>query len=159
MDHNNSDAQRKQANQLTGKVIGLCMNIHRELGPGLLESAYAECLAYELSKNGIQFERERPLPVSYKEVRLDCGYRLDFVLEGSLILEVKAVTELQPIHKAQLLTYLKLDRKPLGLLINFNVPVLKDGVQRVASGELFRGSDTLGFSTSSARPQPSGIII
>ena len=86
MDHNNSDAQRKQANQLTGKVIGLCMNIHRELGPGLLESAYAECLAYELSKNGIQFERERPLPVSYKEVRLDCGYRLDFVLEGSLIL-------------------------------------------------------------------------
>jgi GxxExxY protein len=125
-------------NELSGKVIGACIEIHRELGPGLLESAYEECLAYELTKAGLRFERQRALPVRYKEVQLDCGYRLDFVVEGVLILELKAVTELHPIHEAQLLTYLKLDKKSLGLLINFNVPVLKQGVKRVACGDLFR---------------------
>jgi GxxExxY protein len=122
---------------LSGRVIGACIEIHRELGPGLLESAYEECLAYELSRAGIRFERQRPLPVRYKEVQLDCGYRLDFVIEGELILELKAVTELHPIHEAQLLTYLKLDKKPLGLLINFNVPVLAKGIKRVVAGSLF----------------------
>ena len=116
----------------------MCIEIHRELGPGLLESAYEECLAYELSKAGLRFERQKPLPVRYKEVQLDCGYRLDFVIEDALIVELKAVTELHPIHEAQLLTYLKLDKKLLGLLINFNVPVLKHGVKRVACGDLFR---------------------
>ena len=138
MNHGDTEAQRKKLNELTGKVIGLCIEIHRELGPGLLESAYEECLAYELSHAGLRFERQTPLPVRYKEVQLDCGYRLDFVVEGMLILELKAVTELHPIHEAQLLTYLKLDKKPLGLLINFNVPTLKEGVKRVACGDLFR---------------------
>jgi GxxExxY protein len=130
--------QRKHLNDLSGKVIGACSEIHRELGPGLLESAYEECLAYELSKAGLRFERQRALPVRYKEMQLDCGYRLDFVVGGALIVELKAVTELHPIHEAQLLTYLKLDKKPLGLLINFNVPTLKQGVKRVACGDLFK---------------------
>jgi GxxExxY protein len=130
--------QRKHLNDLSGKVIGACIEIHRELGPGLLESAYEECLAYELSKAGLRFERQRALPVRYKEMQLDCGYRLDFVVGGALIVELKAVTELHPIHEAQLLTYLKLDKKPLGLLINFNVPTLKQGVKRVACGDLFK---------------------
>ena len=138
MDHGDTETQRKTLNELSGKVIGLCIEIHRELGPGLLESAYEECLAYELSNAGLRFERQRPLPVRYKEVKLDCGYRLDFVVEEGLILELKAVTELHPIHEAQLLTYLKLDKKLLGLLINFNVPTLKQGVKRVACGDLFR---------------------
>jgi GxxExxY protein len=137
---NNADTEvaRLKLNELSGKVIGLCIEIHRELGPGLLESAYEECLAYELSKTGLRFERQRALPVRYKEVQLDCGYRLDLVVEGALIVELKAVTELHPIHEAQLLTYLKLDKKSLGLLINFNVPVLKQGVKRVACGDLFK---------------------
>jgi GxxExxY protein len=137
---NNADTEvaRLRLNELSGKIIGLCIEIHRELGPGLLESAYEECLAYELSKAGLPFERQRALPVRYKEVRLDCGYRLDFIVEGALIVELKAVTELHPIHEAQLLTYLKLDKKSLGLLINFNVPALKQGVKRVACGDLFK---------------------
>jgi len=138
MNHGDTEAQRNKLNELSGRVIGLGIEIHRELGPGLLESAYEECLAYELSKAGLRFERQKPLPVRYKEVQLDCGYRLDLVVEDELILEIKAVTEILPIHEAQLLTYLKLDRKSLGLLINFNVPVLKHGVKRVACGDLFR---------------------
>src|SRR5882757_11259781 len=99
----NIEAERHRLNELSGKVIGLCIEIHRELGPGLLESAYEECLAYELTKAGLHFERQRALPVRYKEkeVQLDCGYRLDFVVEGALILELKAVTEFHPIHEAQ----------------------------------------------------------
>jgi GxxExxY protein len=138
MNSGDTEAERKHLNELTGKVIGACIEIHRELGPGLLESAYEECLAYELSKAGLRYERQRALPVRYKEVQLDCGYRLDLVIEGVLIVELKAVTELHPIHEAQLLTYLKLDRKSLGLLINFNVPTLKQGVKRVACGDLFK---------------------
>jgi len=138
LNHRDTEAQRKHLNDLSGKVIGLCIEIHRELEPGLLESAYEECLAYELSNAGLSFERQRSLPVRYKEVQLDCGYRLDFVVENVLILEVKAVTELHPIHDAQLLTYLKLDKKPLGLLINFNVAALKHGVKRVVCGDLFK---------------------
>jgi GxxExxY protein len=138
MNHGDTEAQRKRLNDLSGKVIGLCIEIHRELGQGLLESAYEECLAYELSKAGLQFERQKPLPIAYKEVRLDCGYRLDFVIEHSLIVELKAAVDLAPIHEAQLLTYLKLARLPFGLLINFNVPALRNGVKRVVAGDLFR---------------------
>src|SRR5438876_12393196 len=104
MNNTNTEAERQKLNELSGKVIGLCIEIHRELGPGLLESAYEECLAYELTQAGLRFERQRALPVRYKEVRLDCGYRLDFVVEGILIVELKAVSELHPIHEAQLLT-------------------------------------------------------
>ena len=138
MNHTDTDEQRRHLNGLSGKVIGACIEIHRELGPGLLERAYEECLAYELSQAGLRFERQRALPVRYKEVRLDCGYRLDFVVEDALIVELKAVADLHPIHEAQLLTYLRLDHKPLGLLINFNVPTLKQGVRRVVWGDLFK---------------------
>jgi GxxExxY protein len=132
------EIQRQKLNELSHCVIGLCMEVHRELGPGLLESAYEEALAYELVQTGISFERQREMPLLYKGVKLDCGYRVDFVVEGELIIELKAVTEVLPIHHAQLLTYLKLDRRSLGLLINFNVPALKDGVRRVVAGDLFR---------------------
>jgi len=144
----NIENQRTKLNELSGKVIGLCIEIHRELGPGLLESAYEECLASELSKAGVRFERQRALPVRYKEVQLDCGYRLDFVVEDELILELKAVSEPHPIHEAQLLAYLKLDRKAPGLLINFNVPTLRQRVKRVVSGHLFKddpGGRSLAF--------------
>jgi GxxExxY protein len=145
MNHRDTEAQRGKLNKLSGLVIRMCIEIHRELGPGLLESAYEECLAYELKQNGIRFERQKELPARYKEVQLECGYRLDFVVENELIVELKAVIELHPIHEAQLLTYLKLERKQLGLLINFNVPVLMQGVKRVVTGDLFRNGKTVGI--------------
>ena len=132
------ETERKRLNELSAKVIGLCIEVHRETGAGLLESAYEECLAYELSRNGLQFERQKEMPLRYKDVLLDCGYRLDFLIEDSLIIELKAVDKVLPIHQAQLLTYLKLSQKPLGLLINFNVPMLKDGIERMTTGDLFR---------------------
>ena len=138
MNHQDPETQRTKLNELSHRVIGLCMEVHRELGPGLLESTYEEALAYELTQAGLAFERQRDMPLLYKGVKLDCGYRLDFIVEGQLIVELKAVTELLPIHQAQLLTYLKLERRSLGLLINFNVPVLKDGIRRVAIGDLFK---------------------
>ena len=138
MNQSGPEAQRKKLNELSGQVIGLCIEIHRELGPGLLESAYEECLAYELSRAGLRFERQKAQPVVYKEMRLDCGYRLDLVIEDSLILELKAVTELTPLHEAQLLTCLKLAHQPLGLLINFNELTLKRGIKRIVAGDLFR---------------------
>ncbi|MEI8310818.1 MAG: GxxExxY protein [Verrucomicrobiota bacterium] len=116
---------------LTHKIIGLAIEVHRVLGPGLLESAYEECLCYEFSQAGIAHRRQQPLPVRYKEVSLECGYRLDIVIETSLIIELKTVEALAPIHDAQLLTYLKLSGIEKGLLINFNVPVLKDGIKRM----------------------------
>lgn len=131
-----------QLNDLSYRVRGLCMEVHRELGPGLLESAYEEALAYELAQAGILFERQRDMPLLYKGIKLDCGYRLDFLIENQLILELKAVTEVLPIHHAQLLTYLKLERRSLGLLINFNTPVLKDGIRRVVAGDLFKTEKT-----------------
>src|SRR5258707_12257342 len=99
MNHGDKETQRKYLNELSGKVIGACIEIHRELGPGLLESAYEECLAYELTKAGLHFERQRALPVRYKEVQLNCGYRLDFVIKGALIFELKPGTKFKPIHK------------------------------------------------------------
>ncbi len=115
----------------SSEVIGACIEVHRRLGPGLLESAYRICLAYELSQRGLQFERERPLPVTYKEVKLECGYRLDFVVQSELIVEIKAVECLVPVHQAQLLTYLKLTGLRTGLLVNFNESVLRHGLRRL----------------------------
>jgi GxxExxY protein len=147
MNHKDTEAQRRQLNDLSRRVIGLCIEVHRELGPGLLESAYETALAHELSQAGIRFERQRDTPLVYKGVKLDCGFRLDFLIEDELIIELKTVNDLQPVHHAQLLTYLKLERKSLGLLINFNVPVLKDGIRRVAAGELFKGPASPGMGS------------
>jgi GxxExxY protein len=115
---------------LSNRVIGCAIEVHRELGPGLLESAYARCLRHELGLNGIEFEFERELPVEYKGIHLDCGYRIDLYFNGSLIVELKSVAAIEPIHEAQLITYLKLSKVGVGLLINFNVPRLKDGIRR-----------------------------
>jgi GxxExxY protein len=116
---------------LTERIIGFAIEVHRQLGPGLLESAYEECLCHELSQDGLTFRRQVPLPVVYKSVRLDCGYRLDIVVENSVVIELKAVERLMPIHEAQLITYLKLSGLPTGLLLNFNTPVLRDGIRRL----------------------------
>ncbi len=118
-------------NLLTGKVIGAAIEVHKILGPGLLESVYEEALCLELQLRGIAFERQKELAVEYKENRLDCGFRLDVVVEKVLILELKSCETILPIHKAQLLTYLKLSGIKTGLLINFNVPVLKQGIKRM----------------------------
>lgn len=118
-------------NELTEKIIGAAIEVHKLLGPGLLESAYEVCLAHELTLAGIHFERQLPVPVTYKSVPLDCGYRIDFLVEKSVVVELKAIEGLQPIHQAQLLTYLRLGGWPIGLLINFNVPVLRKGIKRM----------------------------
>ena len=115
---------------LTEKVIGLAIGVHRQLGPGLLESAYEECLCYELAQANFVFRRQVALPVVYKSVRLGCGYRLDVVIENRLILELKAVERLLPIHEAQVITYLRLSNIPIGLLLNFHSVVLKHGIRR-----------------------------
>ena len=118
-------------NGLTEKIIGAAIEVHKALGPGLLESTYEVCLAHEFSAANISFERQVALPINYKSLQLDCGYRLDFLIEKTVVLELKAVDGLQPIHQAQLLTYLKLGGWPIGLLINFNVPVLRKGIKRM----------------------------
>ena len=125
------DAEMPREDWLTDKIIGAAIEIHRVLGPGLLESAYEECLCYELSTAGLAFRKQVELPVLYKKVKLDCGYRMDIVVSESLVLEIKTVEKLLPIHQAQLLTYLKLSGIRTGLLINFNVPVLKNGIKRM----------------------------
>ncbi|HOF18522.1 MAG TPA: GxxExxY protein [Phycisphaerae bacterium] len=123
-----------EINDITGAVIGAAIEVHRQLGPGLLESAYESCLHHELVHRGLKVERQKPLPVLYKTVRLDCGYRLDLVVEDCVIVELKSVERLEPIHKAQVLSYLKLSGCKVGLLINFNVEALVEGVQRVVLG-------------------------
>jgi GxxExxY protein len=120
-------------NELTGEVIGAAIEVHKTLGPGLLESAYEECLCRELELRTIPFERQKELPIEYKGVKLDCGYRLDVVVADKLLLELKACENLEPIHEAQLLTYLKLTGIKIGLLINFHLPSLKDGIKRIAN--------------------------
>ena len=115
---------------ITEQIIGAAIEVHKVLGPGLMESAYEECLCRELALRGIGVERQSPLPVEYKGARLDCGYRLDLLVEQSVVVEIKSLSSIEPIHEAQLLTYLKLGGWKLGLLINFNVPALKDGVRR-----------------------------
>ena len=117
-------------NKITDVVIGAAIEVHRQLGPGLLESAYQECLCKELSLRGIPFERERPLQLEYKGLELECGYRLDILVANSVVIEIKSVETLAPVHEAQLITYLKLGGWKVGLLINFNVAVLKDGIRR-----------------------------
>jgi GxxExxY protein len=119
-------------NQTTEKIIGAAIEVHRHLGPGLLESAYQVCLAHEMKLRGLAYEREKPLPIEYKGLSLDCSYRLDFLVDETIIVELKTVDRLQPIHEAQLLTYLRLTGCKIGLLINFNVPVLKNGIKRMA---------------------------
>ncbi|HEX3856389.1 MAG TPA: GxxExxY protein [Verrucomicrobiae bacterium] len=130
---NRRGAETQSFREITEQVIGACIEIHKQLVPGLLESAYEECLCYELGQLDVHFERQKPLPVKYKSVNLDCGYRLDLLVEEKIILELKTVEHLLPIHEAQLLTYLKLSGLTLGLLINFNVPVLKNGIKRIAN--------------------------
>jgi GxxExxY protein len=124
---------KERLNQITGSVIGAAIDVHRALGPGLLESAYESCLVFELTDRRLKVEQQKPLPVVYREVKLDCGYRLDLLVEEVVIVEVKAVDRLLPIHEAQLLSYLKLFGSPVGLLINFNVEVLKRGIHRIVN--------------------------
>ena len=116
--------------QLSNKVIGLALEVHKELGPGLLESAYKQCLAYELGKSGIRFQQEVYLPVTYKDMQISCGYRIDLIIEDTLIVELKCVEALHPVHGAQILTYMRLSNKRIGLLINFKTKLLKDGIKR-----------------------------
>jgi GxxExxY protein len=121
-------------NDLSSSIIGAAIEVHRALGPGLLESAYEQCLARELSLRDIPFQNQKPLPVLYKGTRLDCGYRLDFLVADMVVVELKAVDILLPIHQAQLLSYLKLGGWKLGLLINFHVPLLREGIKRIVLG-------------------------
>jgi len=115
--------------ELSRSVIGCAIEVHRNLGPGLLESTYRQCLAYELSQAGMSFQMEVRLPVRYKEILLDCGYRIDLLVSGDLIIEVKSVETLLPIHQPQILTYMRLVKIPIGLLINFNVMKLQNGIK------------------------------
>jgi GxxExxY protein len=132
--------------EITSKVIGAAIEVHKVLGPGLLESAYEECLCYELSQIGLSFERQVDLPVIYKGVHLDCGYRMDLVVENSVIVEIKAVEQIIKIHEAQLLSYLKLYKKAVGLLLNFHSPILKSGLKRIVNN----------FQENSASPRLGG---
>jgi GxxExxY protein len=120
-------------NQLSSKIIGAAIEVHKIVGPGLLESTYEECLCYELDHRGLFFDRQKPLPIVYKGKKLDCGYRLDVVVENAIILELKSCDQIEPVHKAQLLTYLKLSGLKLGLLLNFNVPVMREGIVRIVN--------------------------
>jgi GxxExxY protein len=129
--HGGTEARRKLVlEDLTQEIIGAAIEVHRVLGPGLLESAYEECLCHELNIRGISFHRQVPLPVEYKSVKLDCGYKLDILVEGGVILELKCVDRISPVHEAQLLTYLKLSGKRVGFILNFNSAVLTKGLVR-----------------------------
>jgi GxxExxY protein len=116
--------------QLTHEIIGAAIAVHKELGPGLLEAVYEECLCYELTSRSIAFKRQHPIPVVYKGAKLDCGYRADIVVLGRVIVEIKAIASIAPVHDAVMLTYLRLSGCKIGLLINFYSPVLKDGIKR-----------------------------
>lgn len=118
--------------ELTEQIIGAAIEVHKSLGPGLLESAYEECLCHELELRGLKFERQKPIPLKYKGIKLDCGYRIDILVENKVIIELKTVEQIMPVHEAQLLTYLRLANIKVGLIMNFYVPVLKDGIRRMA---------------------------
>ncbi len=120
-------------NELSSRIIGAAIEVHKALGPGLLESAYEECLSHEFSFRNFSFERQKSLPLIYKGKKLDCGYRLDMVVENAIILELKSCEKIEPIHKAQLLTYLKLSGLHLGLILNFNTTVMRDGIVRIVN--------------------------
>lgn len=143
---NRRGAETSRENQVTEKIIGCAIEIHKTLGPGLLESAYEECLCFELSQCNLSFRRQLPLPLKYKDIKLDCGYMMDLVVEDLVVVELKTVEKLLPIHEAQLLTYLKLYQRSVGLLINFNVPVLKTGIKRIVNQ----------FNETSASPRLRG---
>ena len=119
-----------ETNEITRKVIGCAIDVHKVLGPGLLESAYEECLSFELEKAGLKIKRQKPTPVIYKDIKLDCGYRIDILVEDSVVVELKVVDEFNPVHFAQILTYMKFSKLKTGLLINFNVTTLKSGIKR-----------------------------
>jgi len=123
-------------NEIAKKTIGLAIEVHKALGPGLLESAYKECMYYKIGNSGILVEKEKAIPLVFEEVKLDCGYRLDLLVEKKFVIEIKSVEALNDIHLAQTLTYLKLGNYKLGLLINFNVVLLKNGIKRVINGAL-----------------------
>ena len=130
---NRGGAEAQRENQITEIVIGCAIEIHRALGPGLLESAYEECLCYELKEVKLSFKRQVPLPLNYKGVRLDCGYIMDVVVENLIIIELKTVERILPVHEAQLITYLKLSGHSVGLLMNFKVAVMKAGIRRLVN--------------------------
>ena len=123
-------------NQIANKIIGIAIEVHKALGPGLLESAYKECLFYKIQHEGLKVEKEKPMPLIYEEVKLDCGYRIDLLVEEKLVIELKSVDALNDVHMAQTLTYMKLGDYKLGLLINFNVSLLKNGLKRIINGSL-----------------------
>jgi GxxExxY protein len=134
MEQGETDKRRWEG--FTETIIGACIEVHRHLGPGLLESAYEHCLAHELTLRRLRIQRQVPLPLRYKGLALDCGYRLDIVVEGCVVLELKTVDRFLPVHEAQLITYLKLMHLPVGLLVNFNVPFLKQGLRRLVNRTL-----------------------
>ena len=123
-----------ELNDLTGRIIGLAMEVHSVLGPGLLESSYKECLYYKIGKSGQYVEKEKPMPLVFENIKLECGYRIDLLVENKIVIEIKSVDALNDIHLAQTLTYLKLGNYKLGLLMNYNVVKLKDGIKRVING-------------------------
>jgi GxxExxY protein len=125
--------EKEELNHLAQTIIGAAIEVHKSLGPGLLESAYEACVAFELMERGLKIEQQKPLPLIYKQVYLECGYRLDILVEEKVVVEIKAIEKLLPIHEAQLLSYLKLTGCKVGLLINFNVGVLKDGLVRIVN--------------------------
>ena len=126
----------ERLNKITEATIGAAIQVHRTLGPGLLESAYVACLAYELEKRGLKVEQEKAVPLVYEQVKLECGYRMDMLVEHSVIVEVKSIDALAPIHEAQVMSYMRLSGCKLALLINFNVTVLKDGIRRFINGKI-----------------------
>jgi GxxExxY protein len=126
-------SEKEELNQITQTIIGAAIEVHKNLGPGLLESAYETCLAFELAERGVKVEKQKPLPLMYKGITLDCGYRLDLLVEGKAIIEIKAVDEMNPVYNAQLLSYLKLTNCKIGLLINFNVLKLTNGITRIVN--------------------------
>ena len=147
-------------NELTEKIIGAAIEVHRHLGAGLLESAYEECLCYELRQLGLSFQRQVHLPIQYKEIHLESAYRMDLLVEDSVVVEIKALEDVAPVHASQVLTYLKVSKKRVGLLINFNVPVLKDGLKLIVNhyagkpiASAPRVSPRLRASASIPRPQ------
>jgi len=125
--------EKERLDRITENIIGAAIDVHRALGPGLLESAYEACLAFELAQRELKVVRQQPLPVVYRQGKLECGYRLDLLVENMVVVEIKAIEQLAPIHQAQLLSYLKLSGCKVGLLINFNVKTLKDGIRRVVN--------------------------
>ncbi len=122
-----------EINELTGQVIGAAINVHQALGPGLLESIYEKCLCIEFDRKNFSYKRQKEIPIEYRGIRIDCNYKIDIIVENKLIVELKACETLLPIYEAQILTYLKLTGIKIGLLINFNVPLLKDGIKRFAN--------------------------